>query len=86
MPRPPPPATALISTGQPILAPSATTSSTEATGPGEPGTSGRPSSLAVCLATILSPIMLMCCGVGPMKVKPCASTASAKRAFSDRKP
>ncbi len=29
----------------------------DSTGPGEPGTSGRPRSLAVCLATILSPIM-----------------------------
>jgi len=86
MPRPPPPATALISTGQPILLPSVVISSSEPTGPGEPGTSGRPSSWAVCLATILSPIMAMCCGVGPMKVKPCASAASAKRAFSDRKP
>ena len=62
------------------------TSSSEPTGPAEPGTSGMPSSCAVCLATILSPIMRMCSGVGPMKVKPCASTISAKRAFSDRKP
>src|SRR3569832_1403931 len=37
-------------------------------------------------AVILSPIMRMCSGLGPMKVKPCRPTISAKRAFSLRKP
>ena len=50
------------------------------------GTQGMPASSTVCLAVILSPMMRMCSGLGPMKVMPWASTISAKRAFSDRKP
>ena len=42
------------------------------TAPSEPGTTGMPASFTVCLAVILSPIMRMCSGLGPMKVKPWA--------------
>ena len=59
---------------------------TSGTTPSEPGTSGTPSAAIAALAAILSPIMRICAGDGPMKVSPCASTISAKRAFSDRKP
>ena len=52
----------------------------------EPGITGRPSSAAVCLARILSPINVMCDGLGPMKMKPCSSTMVAKSALSERKP
>ena len=38
------------------------------------------------LAAILSPIMVIWAGEGPMKAMPCASTISAKLAFSLRKP
>ncbi len=54
--------------------------------PGEPGTTGRPSLIAATFASTLSPIMEICSGVGPMKVKPCSSTIEANFAFSDRKP
>ena len=54
--------------------------------PSEPGTTGMPKRRAVALASILSPMMRMCSDVGPMKVMPCSSRISAKRAFSDRKP
>ena len=45
-----------------------------------------PSFMASLRAVILSPIMLICSGVGPMKVKPCSSIISANLAFSDRNP
>lgn len=61
-------------------------SSMVSTSPAEPGTQGMPASSTVCLAVILSPMTRMCSGLGPMKVMPWASTISAKRAFSDRKP
>ena len=86
MPRPPPPATALISTGKPIWWASSIASASLPTGPSLPGTVGMPSSRAVALATILSPIRRMCSGDGPMKMKPCSSTIWAKSAFSERKP
>jgi hypothetical protein len=61
-------------------------SSSVVTAPSEPGTTGMPAAFTACLAVILSPIILMCSGLGPMNVKPWASTISANRAFSDRKP
>ena len=56
------------------------------TTPSDPGTSGTPSEAIAVLAAILSPIMRICAGEGPMKARPCASTISAKSAFSDRNP
>ena len=52
----------------------------------KPGTIVRPTSLALALASTLSPITRIVSGLGPMKTKPLASTFSAKSAFSDRKP
>ena len=86
MPRPPPPAAALISTGYMMRSATSRASSSEASSPTEPGTSGTPRSAMVVLAVILSPIMRICCAVGPMKTRLCASTISAKAAFSERKP
>ena len=86
MPRPPPPAAALISTGKPISLAIFIASASLVTAPSEPGTTGMPSFLAVSFASILSPMMRMCSDVGPMKVISCSSRISAKRAFSDRKP
>ena len=68
MPRPPPPAVALISTGKPIALAIFIASGSLVTAPSEPGTTGMPSFLAVSLASILSPMMRMCSDVGPMKV------------------
>jgi hypothetical protein len=86
MPRPPPPAAALTIRGKPMDFEAAMAASIVSTSPSEPGTQGIPASSTVCLAVILSPMMRMCSGLGPMKVMPWASTISAKRAFSDRKP
>ena len=86
MPRPPPPAAALISTGYITSRATSRASSRLSSAPRLPGTSGTPSRRMASLAAILSPMMRMCSAVGPMKASPCASTISAKRAFSDRKP
>ncbi len=67
MPRPPPPAAALISTGKPISRAIFIASSSSVTAPGEPGTQGMPSARTVRLASILSPMMRICSGLGPMK-------------------
>jgi len=76
----------LISTGKPIAAASACAAATSGTAPSEPGTQGTLSVFIVVLAAILSPMMAMCSGVGPMKASSCSSTMRAKAAFSDRKP
>ena len=86
MPRPPPPAVALIRTGKPMSLATFIASVSLVIAPSEPGTTGMPRLLAVSLASILSPMMRMCSDVGPMKVILCSSRISAKRAFSDRKP
>ena len=61
-------------------------SASVATSPSEPGTTGMPSSTAVFLAVILSPMISMWCEEGPMKVILCSCRMRAKRAFSLRKP
>ena len=40
--------------------------------PSEPGTTGMPSSFAVSLAVILSPMMRICSAEGPMNLTPCS--------------
>ena len=73
MPRPPPPEAALISTGKADGSRAAAmASSTVATPPSEPGTTGMPAAFTVCLALILSPMMRIWSGFGPMKVMPWA--------------
>ena len=79
MPRPPPPAAALMSTGKPICARrSRRLRRPTVTPPSEPGTIGTPAASRSRLASILSPIRRMCSGVGPMKLMPRSSTISAK--------
>ena len=72
MPRPPPPAAAFTSTGKPISRPIASASLSVFTPPSEPGTTGMPSRFAVRLASILSPMMRICSGFGPMKCTLCS--------------
>ena len=74
MPRPPPPAAALIISGKPISS-------------GSPsGTTGTPASLAIRFASSLSPPARNAAGGGPTQMIPAASTASAKSGFSARNP
>ena len=51
-----------------------------------PGTTGTFSWMATRRAAILSPMDRMAAGGGPMKTRPAAAHASAKPAFSARKP
>ena len=51
-----------------------------------PGTRGAPTFWAMCRARTLSPNASMAAGGGPIQISPAASTASAKDAFSARKP
>ncbi|MMZ71344.1 hypothetical protein D1872_346860 [compost metagenome] len=54
--------------------------------PSDPGMTGTFASFIVCLATALSPILVMASGEGPMKVILHEPQISAKSAFSARKP
>ena len=74
IPRPPPPAAAFRISGNP-------------TSSGAPnGTVGIPASTSDPFADSLSPARRMACGGGPTHLSPAASTASANRARSARKP
>ena len=75
MPRPPPPADALTSSGRSASV-------------GDSGASriGTPAAFIRSLAPILEPIDVMDEGAGPTHVSPASTTAWAKSAFSDRKP
>ena len=86
MPRPPPPAEALIISGKPIACASSRAVAASATRPSEPGTTGTPAFNAAPRADALSPIARIVSPLGPTKIRPAASTASAKAAFSERKP
>src|SRR6185437_5086714 len=54
--------------------------------PSEPGTTGTPAALAAARAAALSPMARIVSPFGPTNTRPAASTASAKAAFSERKP
>ena len=86
MPFPPPPIAALIMTGYPTDAATRPASASSVTGDSVPGTTGTPRCFAVRRAATLSPIARMADGGGPMKTRPAAAHASAKAAFSARKP
>ena len=81
---PPPPKEALIIMGKPIFL--ATSRKFLPTTPSEPGVMGTPPLTAISRAVLFTPSMLMAWAVGPIKVMPALVTASAKSAFSDRKP
>ena len=81
---PPPPATALMSSGNPILTAARSASFPETTS--EPGTPGTPASTAVARAAALSPIRRMASGGGPTKTRPRSAQRAAKPPFSARNP
>ena len=86
IPRPPPPAEALMSTGYPMESARALACSAVSTAPSEPGTTGTPALCISFRAAALLPMARITSPEGPMKVMPAASQASAKSAFSLRKP
>ena len=73
-------------TGKPISFASETASSTSSSTSFEPGIVGRPAAFMSFRASALSPIWRIMSAVGPMNVKPEATTASANCAFSARNP
>ena len=74
IPRPPPPAAALITSGNPISS-------------GSPcGRTGTPASRAIRFAASLSPPRRSASGGGPTQVNPASSTAAANSGLSARKP
>ena len=77
IPRPPPPAEALTSSGNPREAASST---------GHQGNEGTPRSPTSLRAASLSPIAAMQTEGGPTQVNPEAATAPANAAFSDKNP
>ena len=77
MPRPPPPAVALIISGKPMRAAWRSASSTVSTGPPLHGATGTPASSASRLAAILSPTRRMTAASGPTKTMPSRSHSSA---------
>ena len=87
MPRPPPPAMALIMTAPP--APSEAKNAlawSSVVGPLVPSMMGTPVSLASALALALSPNRSSASGDGPTKVIPSSAQRRASKAFSLRKP
>ncbi len=84
IPRPPPPADALTSTGKP----SADAAFARAAAPftSTPGSTGTPAFCMSALAASFAPMAVIASGGGPMKTRPDAATRRAKSAFSDRKP
>ena len=77
MPRPPPPAEALTSTGKSA----AVTESGDSS-----GSTGTPAAAISFLAAIFEPIASIASAAGPTQVSPASVTARANSAFSDRKP
>ena len=77
MPRPPPPADALISTGS-WSAVTVSGSSSSST--------GTPAAAIIFLASILLPIACTAATGGPIHVSPASCTAAANSAFSERNP
>ena len=86
MPLPPPPSTGLISTGKPIRSASDRRRSALCSDPLYPGTMARPAAAIADFAASLLAILRMASGGGPMNSSPASRTASAKSAFSERKP
>ena len=86
IPRPPPPAVALIITGNPMSDAMVFAVLKSAMTPSEPGTTGTCAFFIVSLARALSPIALIASGGGPMNVRPEVPQISAKEAFSARNP
>ena len=75
-----------MSTGYPMESARALACSAVSTAPSEPGTTGTPALRISFRAAALLPMARITSPEGPMKVMPAASQASAKSAFSLRKP
>ena len=86
IPLPPPPAVAFKITGYPISLAKVFASSTLSNKPLPPGTTGTPALIMVSLAVILSPILLIISGVGPINLIPWSAQICANLAFSAKNP
>ena len=86
IPRPPPPAVALRTTGYPSRSACAAASSAVSTGPPPQGSTGTSACSASRLAVILSPSARMVALSGPTKMMPASSQRCANEARSDTKP
>ena len=86
IPLPPPPAVALIITGYPISLANFLAAVTSSNKPSPPGTTGTPALIMVSLAVILSPMLLIISGVGPINLIPWSAHICANFAFSAKKP
>ncbi len=75
-----------MATGHPTAAPNSTTCSGSVMGSVRPGTPDTPAASAARRELILSPMISMASGGGPMKVTPVEEMARAKSAFSEKKP
>jgi hypothetical protein len=73
-------------TGKPMRSTISLASSAPPTRPLLPGTVGTPASAATRRAATLSPSSRIASPDGPTNFMPAATTASAKSAFSERKP
>ncbi len=86
MPRPPPPALALMMIGYPCDLAKTSASSSWRIGSAVPGTMGTPAAAAALRPATLSPRRRCISAVGPTKTIPAAPQASANSAFSERNP
>ena len=86
MPRPPPPADALINTGKPNFWANCKAWASLSISPSLPGTVGTSAVRAALRAEFLSPSMAIASGVGPMNAISQSRQTSAKWEFSARKP
>ncbi len=86
MPRPPPPATALMMTGNPRSFATFCAFSSLSIGPSLPGRIGMPAFFIARRARALSPSSRITFGDGPMNLMWHASQTSARYALSERKP
>ena len=85
-PFPPPPYAALIATGHPFFSPKATMSSGDVTGSRVPGTASTAAAAAAFRDEILSPMISIASGGGPIHVTPASVISRAKPAFSAKNP
>ena len=85
MPRPPPPAVALMSSGKPIWSASAIASSPSCTGPPH-GTTGIPAASASALASIFEPSRRIVSAEGPMNRIELSSQSCANSSLSETNP
>jgi hypothetical protein len=83
---PPPPAEALIASGNPVSEAMARTSSTRSAGSVPPGTIGMPAARMASRAAIFDPIATIASGGGPIQTRPASPTCRANAAFSARNP